>query len=95
MTKSFTINLKIDYYDDPEGDKDRVKAKAQREKILPPGSFWQAAVGAITDSENRVLNKISAFQWDVLVDNGGLKGLFGDLKTMIPRLLDENGLPHV
>jgi len=84
--KGFTVELKIDYVDDPEGDKELAQGKNSA------GSFWMAHVSDIKDSQNRVLNQQSCWQIESLVKSGGLKSLLKEMQNAIPRLLDENGL---
>ena len=85
--KCFTVWLKIDYLDDPEGDKLLEKG----EKYVG-GSYWQWSVGDVLDAENRVLNKQSVIQIDVPCKDGGLKLLLKDIVNRLPRWLDEIGL---
>lgn len=88
---SFTVWLKVDYYDQPEED----KILERNPKDSQPGSFWQYSVGEVKDSEGRILNKQSALQIDHLVKDGGLRGLLKDLVNRLPKFLDENGLKSV
>lgn len=88
---SFTVWLKIDYYDSPDEDALLAREKDPL-KSTQPGSFWQYSVGDVLDADNRLLNKQSALQVDIPVKNGGLKSLIKDILWRLPRFLDENGL---
>lgn len=85
--KSFTVHLKLDFMHDPLGDIEVAKGSTE------PGSYWEASISNITDVENRVINMQSAFQWEALVKHGGLQKLLKELVTMVPRMIDQNGLP--
>lgn len=86
--KHFTVHLEIDYYDDPEGDKEREKAIKLNYKLVPMGSFWRYSVSHVRDFNNVTLNTQSALQ----IEKDSLKELIKDLFNRLPRFLDENGL---
>lgn len=88
---SFTVWLKIDYYDSPEEDALLAKEKDPL-RVTQPGSYWTYSVGDVVDADKRILNKQSVLQIDVPCKNGGLKWLLKDLLSRLPRFLDENGL---
>jgi hypothetical protein len=56
------------------------------------GSHWQASVGDVTDATGRILNKQSVLQIDQTVRNGGLDAIMKNLRGLLPRFLNENGL---
>ena len=86
--RGFTVHLKIDFVHDLEGDQEIAKGNSH------PGSFWQASVSEIKDSENRVLNMQTAFAWEALIKSGGLNKLLKECVILLPRFLDTNGLPN-
>lgn len=86
----FTVYLQIDYVHDPEADEYILK----NPKEMMAGSFWQASITKVKDSESRILNTQSALQIDHTVRGGGLQALLKNLTGLIPRFLDENGLKN-
>lgn len=85
--RSFVVNIELHYHHDQEGDDELAKGGNAS------GSFWQVSISDIKDSEGRILNKQSVFQWESLCKAGGLTRLLKDLVGNIPRFVDQNGLP--
>lgn len=85
--KSFSINVEIQYVNDPDGDEELAKGGNAS------GSFWQVSISEIKDKEGRILNLVSAYQMESLVKQGGLHRLMKEFSANLPRFIDQNGLP--
>jgi hypothetical protein len=87
--KNFTIKVEFDYYNDPEGDKEREKAIRTGVFPVPVGGFWRYSISEILDhSTGKDLATVSVLQ----IEDKELKNLIKDLFNRLPRFLDENGL---
>lgn len=91
--KHYTFNIQVDYYDDPEGDKEREKAIRTGSLPQPTGSFWQWSISEFKDADGKEIKASYVVQRETGSANGGLKGMLKDVFNFLPRFLDENGLP--
>lgn len=89
MKHHFTVKLDIDYYDDPEADKERERAVRTGSLPVPMGGFWKYSVSKILEGES---NTDLATQSVLQIEHKTLKELLKDLFNRLPRYLDEQGL---
>lgn len=92
--KHYSFNIQVDYYDDPEVDKEREKAIRTNSIPVPTGSFWQWSVSGFKDADGKEIKPTFVVQRETGTLNGGLKGMLKDVFNYLPRFLDENGLPN-
>jgi len=89
LKRHFTVKLDLDYYDDPEADKERERAIRTNSLPVPVGGFWRYSISEIKHGED---NKDLALHSVLQIEDKTLKGLLKDLFNRLPRYLEEQGL---
>lgn len=89
MKQHFTVHIEVDYYDDPEADKERERAIRTNSLPVPMGGFWRYSISKITTDGG---TKDIATQSVLEIEAKTLKELVKDLFNRLPRFLDENGV---